>query len=219
MAEEPFGEGLIIRKANKDDFQDLLDFVCTEFVDNEPITNALNGKRADMEELLKDLVNMGLTEPIFTYIVYCAKTKKIAGLRLTGTLEKPHKEEDFPTYNNYAADAISKFLSTLESKAWDILPPTVNRLATWIILSVAKDFTRRGIAQRLVTYKLDEIKEAGYTGIITEATANNSQKLFAKLGYTVLHEILHSDWKDENGQVIFKCNDSTDRGQLNYISL
>ena len=66
--------------------------------------------------MILDLINMGLTEPIFTYVVYCAKTKKIAGLRLTGTLEKSHKQEDFPTYNNYAADAISKFLSTLESK-------------------------------------------------------------------------------------------------------
>ena len=54
--EEPFGEGLIIRKANKDDFQELLDFVCTEFVDNEPITNSINGKRADMEELFKGLI-------------------------------------------------------------------------------------------------------------------------------------------------------------------
>ena len=53
---EPFGEGLIIRKATNDDFEDILEFVCNEFIVNEPITNALHGKRSDMEDMLKGVV-------------------------------------------------------------------------------------------------------------------------------------------------------------------
>ena len=56
---EPFGEGLIIRKATNDDFQDILDFVCDEFMVNEPITDSLNGKRPEMEGLFKGLVLCG----------------------------------------------------------------------------------------------------------------------------------------------------------------
>ncbi|KAE9548421.1 hypothetical protein FO519_008373 [Halicephalobus sp. NKZ332] len=216
---EPFGEGLVIRKATDDDFQDILDFICEDFMINEPLTDALNGKRHEMEQLFIDLVKQGLSEPHLTYLVRSTNSNKVAALRLTGVLDRPHEPEELPHYESYTADVIAKLLSTLEHKTWDILPPNVSRLATWIIISVGKDFTRRGIAQKLVEYKLDEIKRAGCSGIVTEATASNSQKLFSKLGYTVLYEILHSDWKDKNDQVIFKCNDSTDRAQLNYISL
>ena len=54
---EPFGEGLIIRKATNNDFEDILDFVCDEFMVNEPITKALNIKRPEMEGVFKGLIS------------------------------------------------------------------------------------------------------------------------------------------------------------------
>ncbi|KAE9549946.1 hypothetical protein FO519_006841 [Halicephalobus sp. NKZ332] len=219
MAEgTPFGEGLIIKKATQADFQDILDFLNEDFLLNEPLMSSLDGKRHELEPLFIDWIKQGLAEPNLTYFVSSTETNKIVGLRLTSVIKRPLKHY-FPQYEHYSADAIAKIVAVLENKTWEILPLSVNQLASLMILSVKKEFTRRGIAQKLVEYKLDEIKKAGCSGIITEASAYKSQDLFAKVGFTVLHEILHSDWKDESSQVIFKSKDRTDRIQLNYIGL
>uniref|UniRef100_A0A914S1G7 Uncharacterized protein n=1 Tax=Parascaris equorum TaxID=6256 RepID=A0A914S1G7_PAREQ len=53
-------------------------------------------------------------------------------------------------------------------------------------------------------------------GIKSEATSLANQKLLYKNGYRILKEIKHSEYLDEYGHQIFKCDDGTDRIVLFY---
>uniref|UniRef100_A0A914Y3H6 N-acetyltransferase domain-containing protein n=1 Tax=Panagrolaimus superbus TaxID=310955 RepID=A0A914Y3H6_9BILA len=129
----------------------------------------------------------------------------------------PLLKEETIEYPSWKANAITKLLGELETKAW-ILFPDAKKLASWIILSVNEKFGRQGIGRKLIEYRLDEIKEVGCEGIITEATAFKSQQLFSKLGYQNIFQILHENYKDNDKQ-IFKCLDETDRAILFYTPL
>lgn len=56
-------------------------------------------------------------------------------------------------------------------------------------------------------------------GIKSEATSLANQKLLYKNGYRMLKEIKHSEYLDEYGRQIFKCDDGTDRIMLFYKRL
>lgn len=57
--------------------------------------------------------------------------------------------------------------------------PRVNRLLLWSVISVRKDYTRRGIAEKMLCYKLDEVKQMGCQGCLAEASAFKSQLVFS----------------------------------------
>lgn len=104
----------------------------------------------------------------------------------------------------------------------------MNCLLSWLIISVDQSFTRRGIAHKLLTYQLEEAKQIGCQGLITTASAFNSQQvrhiltstvyplfqLFKKLGYDEVHAVQLADWKDKDGNQIFKCLDRTSKASL-----
>jgi GNAT superfamily N-acetyltransferase len=219
MDSEQFGDGLIITKATQNDSNDILDFLDSDFVKTEPLTNSLQATPEEMSELLKDLIKLSLAEPCFTYIVRSKDSKEIAGIRMACVLTRPSEthSEKAPSYSSWKANIIAKLLGQLEEKAW-ILYPEAKKLASWIILSVSEKFTRRGIARKLIEYRLDELQKVGCEAIITEATAYKSQQLFTKLDYQNAYEILHSDFKENNKQ-IFKCLDVTNRAVLCYKPL
>nr|CAD2201511.1 unnamed protein product [Meloidogyne enterolobii] len=103
-----------------------------------------------------------------------------------------------------------------EKFTWDLVPSTINCLASWLIISVSSEYKRRGIAEALLNYNLEEMEKFGCQGLIAEASAFNSQKLFQKMGYSRLFEIKHSDWKGEDGKQIFNCKDGTDKITLEF---
>lgn len=41
-------------------------------------------------------------------------------------------------------------------------------------------------------------------------------QLFSKLGYSRLFELLHSEFRDEQGEQVFRCKDGTDRVTLEF---
>lgn len=108
----------------------------------------------------------------------------------------------------------------MEADLWNLVPNNVHRLLKIEIVSVRGDQTRKGIANRLINYGLDDAKRLyGCQGIAAEATAYNSQRMFAKNGYRVLYEIVHTDWLDENGKQILSCKDGTISSALVFKEL
>ncbi|GMR52137.1 hypothetical protein PMAYCL1PPCAC_22332, partial [Pristionchus mayeri] len=97
---------------------------------------------------------------------------------------------------------------------WNLIPKNVNRLFYIIVMSVDQAYTRRGLGKVLLDFGMDRVSKYGARGIFSEATAMMSQGMFKKLGYNVLKEIRHADYKDKQGRRIFNCPDGTDRAQL-----
>ena len=123
----------------------------------------------------------------------------------------------YPEGGNVAK--ICAILHAVESKIWQLVPAEIDTLASWLILSVHSDYKRRGIAGALLEHRLDEFRARGCQGIVTEASARNSQNLFKKLGYQRIFELLHADWIGADGKPVFKCLDGTDRVTLEFKPL
>uniref|UniRef100_A0A914XUD8 N-acetyltransferase domain-containing protein n=1 Tax=Panagrolaimus superbus TaxID=310955 RepID=A0A914XUD8_9BILA len=179
-----FGDDVFIKKATQDDFEDLLNFIKMDFCKNEPLTDALEATPEEMGPTFRDMVKASLEEPCFTYIVRSKKSNEIVATRMMAILERPSnnncEKDESPPYKSWKANLILKLLKHMEHKVWEFLP-NAQKLASGIMISVHQNYTRRGIAQKLVEYNLDEIKEAGCEGLMREATAKNSQKLFCKI--------------------------------------
>ncbi|VDK59425.1 unnamed protein product [Anisakis simplex] len=228
-----FGD-LTLHRATEADFDDIVQFLMSDFLFTEPLNRSINLTQSDAINLFRELTKTGITSSL-SYLLR-TRTGKIIALRLASILDRP--EKDNPDANevvnnnnnnvnnnnvtnnihsqNANAAKITRILSELEDKIWILVNPRIKRLLCWVVISVDSHFTRRGLARKLLEYRLDEAELMGCQGCITEASAFNSQQLFRKLGYELLHEIKHCEWLDENGKQIFRCDDATNSIELVY---
>ncbi|PIC23477.1 hypothetical protein B9Z55_017165 [Caenorhabditis nigoni] len=81
------------------------------------------------------------------------------------------------------------------------------------ILSVAKDYQRKGLASRLMAKMEDaeKIKEFNCSGIASEISSLANQCLMKKRGYTTITETLLSSECDASGNPYIVTDDGTDR--------
>ncbi|CAJ0560928.1 unnamed protein product, partial [Mesorhabditis spiculigera] len=109
---------------------------------------------------------------------------------------------------------IAGLLDRLDEQLWQKVPAGVDKLFYIMIVSVSSNHQRQGIANRIMRNAEEQARSKGCHGLLAEATAHNSQKMFEKLGYEVIYELQHKDYLDEAGKQIIKCHDATDRAQL-----
>ncbi|EFO16199.2 acetyltransferase [Loa loa] len=239
MADADFN-GLSIHRVTATEFDCVKKFLLTDFLYNEPLNRSINLKAEDSDELFNDLVNVGIASSL-SYILR-GPDGEIVALRLTSILDRPkeehHNEDNELSTRNKSvasdnssrtatkvrrycprAQIIVDILQELENKMWMLINPELKRLLLWSVISVHKNYTRRGLAEKMLCYKLDEAKQIGCQGCIAEASAFKSQLLFKKIGYETIHEVKHGEWLDDRGQQIFRCDDSTNSIQLVFKSL
>lgn len=237
MAETNFN-GLSMHRITETDFDCVKKFLLTDFLYNEPLNRSVSLNAEDSDELFNDLVNSGIASSL-SYMLR-KPDGEIAALRLASILNRPEDEQ----HNEHSerssgsksatsgsnkrtatktmspkAQIIMDILEELESKIWILIDPKLKRLLLWSVISVHKDYTRRGLAEKMLSYKLEEAKQMGCQGCVAEASAFKSQLLFKKIGYETIYEIKHADWLDDKGRQIFKCDDSTDCIQIVFKPL
>ncbi|KAI1701380.1 acetyltransferase (GNAT) family domain-containing protein [Ditylenchus destructor] len=215
-------EDFSIVKAHPSDSPDILKFMLKDFLKTESLNAALGLTAEEATEFFGDIIKCCFEDEAHNcnYLVRSKETNKIVGLRLACILDRERGEES----QAFSADQkeppkvkeIKEILHSVESQTWNLVPKECNRLASWMVLSVDKDFGRRGIGQKLIEHNLDELREFGCQGIVTEASAFKSQQLFKKNGYSRPTEILHAHWKDMDGKQIFVCPDGTDRVTMEF---
>uniref|UniRef100_A0A0R3S5V6 N-acetyltransferase domain-containing protein n=1 Tax=Elaeophora elaphi TaxID=1147741 RepID=A0A0R3S5V6_9BILA len=183
-------KGLSIHRVTEADFNDVKKFLLVDFLYNEPLNRSVSLNAEDSDAI-------GIASSL-SYVLR-APDGEIAALRLAAIHDRPEEEH--------------------EDQIWILINPRVKRLVLWSVISVRKDFTRRGLAEKLLCYKLDEARQMGCQGCFAEASAFKSQSLFEKIGYEKIHEVKHAEWLDDKGQQIFQCDDSTDSIQLVFKPL
>ncbi|MCP9260633.1 hypothetical protein DINM_004021 [Dirofilaria immitis] len=117
-----------------------------------------------------------------------------------------------------SATEMNRLINALESKIWQLMPLSTTKLLKILIVSTHEKYTRRGLMHKLMTFDMTEQKRDGIQGGISKAIAQNSQRLFAKLGYQVIYQINYDEWLDKDGKQIFNCDDGTNCAQLVYKS-
>ncbi|KAI6172926.1 hypothetical protein M3Y98_01027400 [Aphelenchoides besseyi] len=218
----------VIEKATREDIANIIEFLKKDFLVNEPLNAAMRIDINDATDFFNEIVNASLADPV-SYVVRNTKSQ-IIGVRLACIIRRPTTpEEQRSVDENYTFFStnektwrmrpVQKLLNHLENKIWDLVPQDIYTLLNWLVLSVDRNYTRRGIATQLIEYNWDEVRTLGCQGFVAEATAFKSQKLFERHGYYRLYTIELEQWKDENGEIIFKCNDNTTLATLEYLPL
>jgi len=208
--------------AGPNDKADLLNFMLDHFRVDEPISTAINLSRDDAEEFFEELIDQSLQQPV-SYVLR-DESGTIAACCLCAVVDRPGDEvrdvQSVKKKKNAKAEAICRLLDALESQVWRLTE--CDRLLCLLIVSVRSDHQRKGIARRLIDCPLlHSARKFNCQGIYTEATAFNSQQLFAANGFSPLAEIVHVDWKDEtDGMPVFVCGDGrTDRAILFFMKI
>ncbi|MFH4981401.1 hypothetical protein AB6A40_008110 [Gnathostoma spinigerum] len=152
------------------------------------------------------------------------KDNQIVAVRIADIVERPHAATDKKDASDNTVESgieykkqtkklsgkakmIFDILNKLETKMWELIDTRIQRLFRIQILSVDRNFTRRGIARKLTEYNIEEAQRMGCEGVMVEATSFKTQNLFAELGYQLICDINHKDWTTPDGNQIFSCDD------------
>ncbi|KAK0398997.1 hypothetical protein QR680_002855 [Steinernema hermaphroditum] len=202
------GEKFFVRQADRNDTNTIVNYLATRFVVEEPHCRSINMTVADGTSILPLILDSAIDHGM-TQLVYESDGKTLAGLRIWGIGER-HPKEDKPwpelTYN---ASLLAKLLIQAKDEFWKIIDPNVQRVLRREITSVAAHHQRKGIAKFLATYQADDesLKNLQVQGIVSKASSLANQRLLLSQGYKLIYEIKHSDFLDDNGNQIFKCDD------------
>ncbi|KAF8368537.1 hypothetical protein PRIPAC_86366 [Pristionchus pacificus] len=202
--------------ATDTDIPEIWDFMSGDFLENESLNGALQMKKEESRVLFFYLIRKGVSSG--TSVLLKNEKGTIVGLRLSSFLDRDGETESDENEENLQfsqkAETIDGLLSVLGEARWDRIPREVSRCFYILVISVHSAYTRRGLGKVLLEFGMDRVREAGATGILSEATALKSQALFAKHGYRILKEVKHADHVDKDGKRIFTCTDGTNCAQL-----
>ncbi|KHN75312.1 hypothetical protein Tcan_10761 [Toxocara canis] len=207
------------------DFDAVMDYLMNHFVPNEPLARATCMTTADAWKMTEDVVNAALSSSLS----YAFKNSEgqIVAVRLCSIIERPPNCEANGVFNGIdssgksnlttiprCAYELTRIMSALEQQTWHLLKADITRLLSLLILSTHERYLRRGLMSKLITFDIEQLKQRGIDGAITEATALKSQTLLKKNGYVILYEIRHDEWLDSKGKRVFECTDGTKSAQL-----
>uniref|UniRef100_A0A914HGA2 aralkylamine N-acetyltransferase n=1 Tax=Globodera rostochiensis TaxID=31243 RepID=A0A914HGA2_GLORO len=230
-----------VEVAKSENAREVLEFLFADFLHNEPLNSAVGLTRTECANFFAELVQISLTDGLSYLVRDPTEDGRLVAIRLANIMDRkeltngtpngpgPEKDGQRPKrkqsngqpfqghrFENDKIRNICGILHSVETKIWSLLPSHIDRLLCWLVISVDANYRRQGIAQALLLHRLDEAVGLGCQGAFTEASAINSQKLFSKLGYTRLFELLLADFRDGLGKQVFRCKDGTDRVTLEF---
>ncbi|KAH7697042.1 acetyltransferase [Aphelenchoides avenae] len=206
-------------RAEQQQFDEILQFLLSDFLYEEPVKASLGVVADDAKRVFEQVVQRDLRDHL-SYLVRNS-SGEIVAVRLTNIQRRPMdgqvqtKTSDRPPKMRETY----RFFTVLEDPLWTLVPSDVNTLACVNILSVSKNYARRGLAQRLIAHNMEELSRAGCQGIFTGASAFKSQQLFEKNGYIPLREMRYDEWKSESGEQTFKCKPPNEKAVLYFKPL
>ncbi|VDM44560.1 unnamed protein product [Toxocara canis] len=193
------------------DFDAVMDYLMNHFVPNEPLARATCMTTADAWKMTEDVVNAALSSSL-SYAFKNSEGQIVAANGVFNGIDSSGKS-NLTTIPRCAYE-LTRIMSALEQQTWHLLKADITRLLSLLILSTHERYLRRGLMSKLITFDIEQLKQRGIDGAITEATALKSQTLLKKNGYVILYEIRHDEWLDSKGKRVFECTDGTKSAQL-----
>uniref|UniRef100_A0A0A9Z653 aralkylamine N-acetyltransferase n=1 Tax=Lygus hesperus TaxID=30085 RepID=A0A0A9Z653_LYGHE len=122
---------------------------------------------------------------------------KIVGVVINVHFPDIPDDEEPPTSGRISQ--VVKFFEFLEKQA----ELDENGLLELFILAVDPDFRRQGMAKDLGRVSVRYAELSGYRGIKISCTSQYSADAATALGFTLVHSMPYTDYKDEEGNPIF----------------
>jgi len=188
----------VFKLITPDNYDSVVKFMWDEFLDNAPISVALNYSanepRSEVNDGIRSTLNGGLS--------FCAldRENQIAALMLIRIQRPSERVKDVSKLKNEALKMdilVEEHLSLPEVNLFEKYK--VDAILDFSVLSVAKRYQRRGLGKKIVGIALDNVKKSGQFHLATcFCTAAGSQRIFPEFGFSVVQKSLLSDYKQIN---------------------
>ncbi|UMM32562.1 hypothetical protein L5515_006307 [Caenorhabditis briggsae] len=215
MSDDPFAFVLLTHE----NAAELSEFLNSHFLFEEPMNRACGMTQQNFQPFVDKLFERTLNIP-FSYALVDKETNKIVACAMSSLWKNESKAEsenhgdefEFDNGERKEIGVLGKILTELHAKFFE-LRPDIAQVLHLEILSVAKDYQRKGLASRLMSKMEDaeKIKEFNCSGIASEISSLANQCLMKKRGYTTITETLLSSECNASGNPFIVTDDGTDR--------
>ncbi|GMT32233.1 hypothetical protein PFISCL1PPCAC_23530, partial [Pristionchus fissidentatus] len=204
--------------ATSSDIPDMHEFMLADFLPSLSIAAALGITREETDlrylRLTTNCVNSG------TSVVLRNSSGRVVGLRLCDVEERGHAHSiEGLDQLSEKLKKIYRLVDVLNEDKWSSIPSSVDRLWLVEVVAVDREYRGRGLSRLLMEFGLEEATRRGISAAAAEVVANASIALFAKYGYSLLKEVVHSEYLGADGLPVFKCPGGEKVAQLVFKML
>ena len=173
-------------------YEDMLDFYRDHFFPDEPLAQSLG---CVMGDELRGIMRSALQHNISIALVSCA-TKEIIGGRIIHIADR----NDVHDASRLKAEPLRKvidIMTELDRRCNIFDHYCVNDVIHFFGIGVRRDYRRRGIGEMLMRAAICFVRNLGLGDVIIkgEGTSTFSQRVFEKIGFDILSEIVYADYK------------------------
>ncbi|GAB0095160.1 uncharacterized protein DMENIID0001_105150 [Sergentomyia squamirostris] len=191
------------RVAIPGDETNILEFIRKFYYPEEALTIGIPPKEPTKEDEQFSLscIPSGLS------IVAEDSDKKLVGVLLSHEVDNstlPVRKIETSQVPDYKWRTILTFLHHLEEQTAVCFRLNVPKAVQFSVLGVNPAHRGKSIGFRLMEKSAENAGDKGYGAIGAACTSIFSARIAEKMGMTCVTSMKYSDWKDEDGQVIFK---------------
>lgn len=185
--------------AREDRHQDAVNLIRDHFIPDEPTARSVALTwNSELEEMYKGLVQKNMTLALVS-----DTTGEIVAVRVAHVAKaKPNEKVVFKSNN---LNKIFDLFGRLEDLCNPFHHFNVEEAVGFITLGVHRDYRQKGIGTIIMRAAVELVKNLGLGPVVIkgEGTSSYSQRIYEKLNFSVLSEVVYEEYK-ENGEIVFK---------------
>ena len=200
---------MIVRE---DRYEDMLDLYKDHFFPDEPISQSIG---LTMDDELRDFMRKPLLQNLSIALV-SSRTGELIGGRI---IKVNNRQENRLPIATFKSEAMKKFahISTEADKLCNIFDYySVQEIFHFYGIVVRREFRRRGLGEKLMRAALLFIRSLDLGVVVLKGggTSLYSQRLFEKMGFEKLSEVVYSEFKID-GEIVM-TNTGEHKSEIRY---
>lgn len=219
-----------LKPNDKEQSEEVLQFLLDHFVIDEPLFEGLNIGREEVIPFYKEIIKICSQEiPVSMLVRSKNEENKLVAVMLGQLINRYGPQSDFynvkgnegdkPKYSKNV-DLYCQLVHVCESSVWDLLPKNMVKLCSIAFLSVHKEYRKLDIGYQTTVELANYLRQMGdVQGFVSELSAVGTQKIAKKVGFELILQIPYNGWKDENGNQIIKSKDGSKSLDLQCLFL
>ena len=192
-------DGCHLELIKEERYEDMMKFIERFYVPDEPMGKSLN---LQWDKDMENLVLANLRHNLSVVLVSSESGEIIAGQVVT--IGSKYERFDKTKYHHDLGIAFDVPTNHLDSLCSIYCYYNVEEIVHLWQLAVQKDHRRKGIGMKVIKAVKEFVKnfDIGPVVLRVEGSSSYSQRIFEKLGFSMLAQVCYSDYKVE-GKVIF----------------
>ena len=194
-------EGCHYELVREDRYQDMMDYYRDHFIPDEPVGRGIGFVYdEDVEALVESELKFNMSIALVSN-----NSGKIVGIRMMSLISKSDEPEDTSQLNSYKMKLIEDFLIYLGQLNNVFDHYGVEDAVHFFAIGVHRDYRGRGIGLKLMKAAVELVKNLDIGGVVVtgEGSSNYSKKIYEKLNFDILAEVVFEDYKVD-GVTVFQ---------------